>query len=106
MSRKLLDRRAAVLGEVFYVKDRTLARALIGLDAGSCEVSPKTEGQAGQWICISCAVPLASNFEKDSHCETTRRGKSCLIGLPPAGTPDAKHVLAWRSFDSGKVEVP
>lgn len=100
------DRRTAVAGEVFFVKDRTLARVLIGADEGNVEVKPKSAGQAGQWICICCAVPLANNWEKDSHCERPAPRKSCLVGEPPKGTPAAKHVLAWRSFDSGNVEEP
>lgn len=107
---ELPDRRPALEGEIFYVPSGYMGRILVGRDAGgACEVHAKSVGGSpdnGQWICISCCVPLAHNWEKDSHCETTRRGKSHLVGNPPAGTPDAKHVLAWRSFDSGKVEVP
>lgn len=104
---KKLDRRPAFVGEIFFVANPTLARALVeGGEPGCCEVHEKTEGNEGQWICISCCVPLQNNWEKDSHCETTRKGKSCLTGELADGVPDAKHVLAWRSFVSGKVEAP
>lgn len=102
---KVLDRRAAVAGEIFVVGDPFLARVLIpDGEPGCCEVHPKTEGDSGQWFCITCCVPLQNNFDKDSHCTLRAPKKTALVGsdqLEPA-----RHVLAWRSFISGKMEAP
>lgn len=103
---KMLDRRPAAEGENFWVEDVSLARTLIGSnEPGLCEVKPKTGGDRGQWFCITCCQPLQNNFDKDSHCQKPAPRKSATRDLDPT-QPKAKHILAWRSFESGKLEVP
>lgn len=58
----------------------------------SFTVGPKCNGEKGQWVCTTCGVFLANNWEKDSHCDGRARG----------GGP---HVLAWRCYEHGP-EVP
>lgn len=50
------------------------------------QVEPKGPGQAGQWFCVTCGDLPRNNLEANGHAE--------------------KHKLAWRSFDSGKIEAP
>ena len=97
---KETSRRAAVEGETFTYSSR-----IPGFHAltGEHTVCAKSEGNAGQWVCIACGEPLANNFEKDSHCES--RPSRLRMILTEKG-PRTAHVLAWRSFNSGKVEVP
>lgn len=93
--RKIPDRRAANVGEKFMWR---------GIEH---TVQHRGEMKAGRWFCISCAVGLAHNAEKDSHCnESRRRGTRTQPGGPEASGEQAKHVLAWLSVDSGNFEVP
>lgn len=108
MKDSIPDRRRAIQGEIFLVSDPQLTRHLIDSDEpGCCEVHPKSDGKNGQWFCISCCVPLQHNMAKDTHCEGPAPRKSAIVNpsVEDGQTP-AKHVLAWRSFDSGKIEVP
>lgn len=50
------------------------------------KVEPKGDGKAGQWFCITCGALPMNNFEADGH--------------------PRSHKLAWRSFESGKIEEP
>jgi hypothetical protein len=100
---KTEDRRSAEAGEQFYVTASHLQRPLGVTDASTpVTVQPKTAGTEGQWICISCCIPIESQFAKDTHCDERAPRKSALV------KPDARarHVLAWRSFKTGNVEVP
>lgn len=95
------DRRKAEVGEPYALKNYAGKPFITGT------VKPKTEGQAGQWCCISCGVVLGNNLEKDIHCGRPRaRNSQDKPGGAKAPGQKAKHVLAWRSFDSGEVEVP
>lgn len=104
---KIADGRAAVAGEIFFIKGPAyLCRVLLGTDeSGCCEVFPKSEGSLGQWICVTCCKVLENQFMKDVHCARPAPRKSALVGSSDE-LPKAKHVLAWRSFVSGKVEEP
>jgi hypothetical protein len=53
-------------------------------------------------VCISCGVPIENQIMKDNHCRGWS-GPSQII--KELGSP-AKHVLAWRSYISGQIEVP
>lgn len=55
------------------------------------KVEPKGDGKAGQWFCITCGDLPQNNLMASAHVGTTW-GK--------------RHKLAWRSFDSGKIEAP
>ena len=95
------DRRAAVEGEVFSYDKRFQT---IPACRGEHTIAPKGDGgERGQWVCISCGVPLENPIDKDSHCATPKPKKSLLKAT--LGEP-ARHVLAWRSFTTGRVEVP
>lgn len=109
--------RFAEVGEIFYINDSRLSRALLGTDdGGCCEVFPKTPLEtssgvdssqryaSGEWICISCCKAFVNNFDKDSHCGERAARKSALVGS--SDLPKAKHVLAWRSYVTRRVEVP
>lgn len=101
MSRpSILDRRGALAGETFVYAAKFQN---IPACRGELEVFPKSEGTKGQWVCISCGVPCENQIDKDNHCHLNPPKKTNLktkLGI------SAKHVLAWRSFDSGNVEVP
>lgn len=101
------DRRKAQAGECFFVANEVFARHLVpGGKPGLVEVMPKSKGDPtkGQWICLSCCMPLENNSQKDAHCAERAPRKSALVGSD--ALPQAKHVLAWRSLESGKVEEP
>jgi hypothetical protein len=89
--------RVAIAGEKF-----TFAGHLAGMDEQ--EVHPKGEGNSGQWICCSCGLAFSTQIEKDLHAfgskPSRRNHMTVTLG------PKAKHILAWRSFVSGLIEVP
>lgn len=94
------DRRAAVEGERFTYEKRFQN---IPACRGEQTVAAKGDGNRGQWVCISCGVPLSNPLEKDTHCHGPKAKKSLLKNV--LGEP-ALHVLAWRSFTTGQIEVP
>lgn len=59
------------------------------IDAIPTAVEPKGAGQAGQWFCITCGDLPQNNMSAQIHADDHRT-----------------HRLAWRSFDSGKIEAP
>lgn len=59
------------------------------LDHMPTVVEPKTEGDAGQWFCITCGELPQNQMQAGSH-----------------ETEHPKHKLAWRSFASGNIEAP
>lgn len=100
------DRRPAKEGELFRVDDETLARGLCDDGVpGVVRVCAKTDGDQGQWFCISCCKPLESNWDKDSHCAKRAPKKTALINPSPEQLR-ARHVLAWRNYISWEIEVP
>lgn len=52
-------------------------------------VGAKAEGERGQWFCATCGELPQNNMQADTHERS-----------------HPKHKLAWRSFDSGKIEAP
>lgn len=52
-------------------------------------VQPKAPGTKGQWVCITCGDLPQNNWQANTHEEE-----------------HPKHKLAWRNFESGKVEEP
>ncbi len=100
MNTQIPDRRTAVEGEVFTYAKKFQHHEVC---QGEFTVVAKGEGNEGQWVCISCGEPIENQLMKDCHCHGKRKGASRLI--KDLGTP-ALHVLAWRSFVSGMIEVP
>jgi hypothetical protein len=93
-------RRPAVVGEKF------LWPATGAMDETVEEVvREKAEGDRGIWFCISCGASFTHNLEKDLHCSHSVRTKARRITLE-LGDTRAAHVLAWRNFQTGHVEVP
>lgn len=93
------DRRSALVGESYCLQTGNL------IEEGTVE--PKSEGDNGQWVCISCNEYIANNLQKDTHCDGPRKpGTSQNPGGKNGSGSRAKHVLAWRSFDSKRIEVP
>lgn len=39
----------------------------------ACTVQPKSDAQAGQWVCIDCGAHLRNNFEAHGHTKSHRR---------------------------------
>ncbi len=100
--------RAALPGEKFKCPPGTLARALTRNElGGECEVKERRHvGVAGgQWVCITCVKIFALGPDKDAHCLEPGPRWSALID-PTEEQARARHVLAWRSFESYQVEVP
>ena len=96
--------RPALEGETFSAKG-LLARFYPGDAypiAKKVEVDPE-RSRGGQWICITCSVPLENQLQKDTHIDSSAPRKSAMVTLKG---PPARHILAWRSFDSGELEVP
>lgn len=103
MSKKnaIPDRRSALPGEKFTYAERFLQ--IYPWARGEITVADKGDGNSGQWVCISCGTPLENQIDKDNHCRGKAPKKTCLknaLGVP------ARHVLAWRSFVSGEIEMP
>ncbi len=71
-------------------------------------VAPKSVGDphAGRWLCLSCRKIFDNQIQKDIHVGGRRRSFPDLPGGARAPGERAMHVLAWLSFESGKVEVP
>ena len=95
MPQRIEKYRAAVAGETFAFRYHFPGQTF--------EVRPKGDGNNGQWVCLTCGLPLANQLEKDVHTGEKKPHVSRMtvtIGAP------AKHVLAWRSFISGEIEVP
>lgn len=83
------ERRFAKSGDMISAKaGAKLRKRFRGLfdSREACLVHPKSEGDGGQWLCIDCGEVFANNLEASSHPKS--------------------HRLAWRSFTSGKLEVP
>lgn len=59
------------------------------LDAIQKTVGPKTPGDTGQWLCITCGALPQNQIEAGSH-----------------ERQNPKHRFAWRSFTSGRIEAP
>ena len=57
-------------------------------------VGDKTAGQQGQWFCIDCGELPMNNMQAQSHAGSEKF----------ASNPD--HRMAWRNFESGKLEAP
>jgi hypothetical protein len=107
MAKRSLKSRLAVEGEIFLAPAGMYSRALLGSHkSGAVEVHAKGTGDEGQWFCITCCVALWHNMEKDTHAEERAPRKSALVNPDPKQQPPARHVFAWRSFKSGRVEVP
>lgn len=58
------------------------------------EVHEKTDGSQGQWFCIDCGELPMNNMQAQSHA-----GSEKFAEFP-------KHRMAWRNFESSKLEVP
>ena len=96
---RAFERRVAVEGEKFVWKQG-------GSDI-ELEVRPKTEGDEGKWWCISCGVVCDHQLDRDLHCQKPgKRGFPKRRLRLELGDVRARHVLAWRNFCSGTVEVP
>ena len=69
--------------------DKISERALRYADGivSQTTVSPKAEGDRGQWFCIDCGYAPQNNMQANSH-ESAK----------PA------HRLAWRNFETTNVE--
>ncbi len=84
--------RFAKAGDKFAMKARRALANAMGkapIENVPSGVSPKTDGDAGQWFCITCGSLPKNNLEASGH----QRSKPT-------------HPLAWRSFVSGKIEAP
>lgn len=96
---RAFERRAAVEGEKFVWKEGSTDIEL--------EVRPKTPGDEGRWWCVSCGVVCEHQLDRDLHCqEPGKRGFPKRRLRLELGDVRARHVLAWRNFCSGTVEVP
>lgn len=72
---------------------KTLAQHLDRRLIPSIEVHPKSEGAAGQWICINCGYVAAHNLDAYGHAEKHK--------------PKSPHRFAWRNFENGgRLEEP
>lgn len=99
---RAFERRAAVEGERFLW---TEGGAAAGADV-ELVVRAKSDGKEGRWWCITCGVCCEHNLDKDLHCAgPAPRGRERRLVLS-LGDARARHVLAWRNFSSGHVEVP
>jgi len=99
---RAFERRAAVEGEKFLWP---VSDGVGGTDV-EMVVRAKSPGEEGRWWCLPCGVACAHNLEKDSHCAgPAPRGvkRRLLLSL---GDARSRHVLAWRNYTSGHVEVP
>jgi hypothetical protein len=95
------DRRVAVAGESFNL-------LVLGRGYEHVTVKPKAAGTAGQWVCVTCGRALENGFAKDTHCAAralARDVKRSAAKLDPK-QPKARHVLAWRNFETGDTEEP
>ena len=104
---RAFERRAAVEGEKFvWMEGDPGSGDASGMEV-EMEVRPASPGKEGRWWCLSCGKVLEHNLDRDLHCQ----------GSAPRGFPNrrlrlelgdhrARHVLGWRNFSSGFVEVP
>lgn len=121
---RAFERRAAVEGEKFVWMEGDPDS---GMEV-EMEVRPASPGKEGRWWCISCGKVLAHNLDRDMHCQKKEADSQQLTAsdpdLDPAraasrkpqasfrrltlelGDHRARHVLGWRNFSSGFVEVP
>lgn len=53
------------------------------------KVATKTDGTAGQWVCVTCGESFHNNMQANGHYED----------MP-------KHLLAWLSSASQNIEEP
>jgi len=101
--RSLCERRPAVEGEKFVWREAGVG----GSHEIELEVRPKSPGDEGLWLCLSCGVSLEHNLDKDLHCQGGgKRGFPRRQMRLELGDHRARHVLGWRNFSSGFVEVP
>lgn len=93
------ERRAAVEGEAFLWRDG---------DYGDHEllVRPSSPGKSGRWLCIACGVQFTDNLDRDLHCSRPAVSKKKRRVVRELGDVKARHVLAWRNWATGQVEVP
>lgn len=86
---------AAKAGDVISADARRRLAKLLGgprrlaISAIQIAVAPKSAGTNGQWICIDCGELPQNNMQAWGHMDE-RPG----------------HRLAWRNFESGKIEEP
>jgi hypothetical protein len=94
------ERRAAVEGEKFLWREGdTTEHELV--------VRPASPGREGRWWCISCGVAFADNLDRDLHCgKGGKHGHGRRKITFELGDKRARHVLAWRNWATGQVEVP
>ena len=89
------ERRSAVEGEQFFWPEAGV----------ELRVRRKTLTVEGRWWCISCGTAHEHQMDLDRHCGgPLLREDSCL--RVELGDRGVRHVIAWRSFVSGQVEVP
>jgi hypothetical protein len=92
------DRRPAEAGERFAWKEGGASIELV--------VREKGPGTEGRWWCISCGEVLEHNLAKDLHCQGRGKRRADRRMTFETGDRRARHVLAWRNFQTGHVEVP
>lgn len=67
-------------------------------------VRAKSNGDEGRWYCIACGEAFEHQLGKNLHCQRERAKERQIVH--EMGDTGAAHVLAWRNWCSGYVEVP
>jgi hypothetical protein len=107
MRNRAHERRPAVEGEKFKWPIRGPEAEAAGTDEIEMVVRAKAPGDDGRWWCISCGAQCEHDLDKDMHCQKGgKRGFGRRKLTLELGDHRAAHVLAWRNFQTGHVEVP